>query len=110
MAIRPRCESRIFDDRSMLERPVDSVAVGSSVGVRTVCPVVSWAIMIDLLSGGSLWEPLSDHAAKRQECPLAIGLGEGLPELRQCRPLTWLQRARGGTDRDRVSRTVFLRV
>ena len=54
--------------------------------------------MIGLLAGGRSWELLSDDAAERQERPIAIGLGKGLPEVRQRNSLVWLQRARGGLD------------
>ena len=39
---------------------------------------------------------LSDDAAERQQCPLAIGLGESLPESSQREALEWLRWARGG--------------
>ena len=52
--------------------------------------------MVGLLVGGRPWQLLSDDAAERQERPMAIGLGEGLPEVRQRDAPGWLQRARGG--------------
>ena len=44
---------------------------------------------------------LSDDAAERQQRPLAIGLGESLPESSQREALEWLRWARGGTERAR---------
>ena len=41
--------------------------------------------MIDLLAGGKPWKLLRDDATERQERPVAIGLGEGFPELRERR-------------------------
>ena len=52
--------------------------------------------MVGLLAGGRPWQLLRDDAAERQECPMAIGLGEGLPELRQREAPGRLQWARGG--------------
>ena len=52
---------------------------------------------------------LSDDAAERQERPIAIGLGKGLPELSQRNSLIWLQRARGGTGQGLVCRMMILR-
>lgn len=66
--------------------------------------------MIDLLACGRSWQLLSDDAAEGQERPIAIGLGEGLPEVGQRNPLIWLQRARGGTCPEEVCRMVILRV
>ena len=39
--------------------------------------------MVGLLVGGRSWQLLSDDAAERQESPMAIGLGEHLPEMGQ---------------------------
>ena len=39
--------------------------------------------MIGLLAGGRSGQLLSDDAAERQERPIAIGLGECLPEMCQ---------------------------
>ena len=66
--------------------------------------------MIDLLVGGRSWQLLSDDAAERQERPIAVGLGKGLPEVRERNSRTGLQRARGGTGRDEVWRMTILRV
>jgi hypothetical protein len=52
---------------------------------------------------------LSDNAAQGQERPIAIGLGKRFPELCQGNSLTWLQRARGGTERGLACRMVILR-
>jgi hypothetical protein len=39
--------------------------------------------MVGLLAGGRPWELLGDDAAEGQECPLTVGLGKSLPEVRQ---------------------------
>ena len=54
--------------------------------------------MVGLLVGGRLGQLLRDDAAESQERPMAIGLGECLPEVRQRDAPGRLQRARGGLD------------
>jgi hypothetical protein len=51
---------------------------------------------------------LSDHAAERQERPIAIEFGKRLPKVCQRNLLIWLQRARGGTGRGSVCRMAIL--
>jgi hypothetical protein len=48
-------------------------------------------------------------ATERQERPIAIGLSEGIPELREWCQRAALQRARGGTGRDEMCRMTTLR-
>ena len=65
--------------------------------------------MIALLADGRSWQLLSDNAAERQERPIAIGLGECLPEVgRGMAGLT--SAAAGGTGQGAVCRMVTLRV
>src|ERR1700723_3322460 len=62
--------------------------------------VESRRFMVGLLVGGRLWQLPRDDAAECQECLMAIGLGECLPEVRQGKAPRRLQWARGGTERD----------
>ena len=55
--------------------------------------------MIGLLVGGRPWQLLRDDAAERQECPIAIGLGERLPEVRQWDASALASAGAGGTGR-----------
>ena len=64
--------------------------------------------MVGLLVRGRPGQLLSDDAAERQERPMAIGLGERLPESSQRDALGWLRRARGGTERARWCRMMNL--
>src|SRR3954452_13123040 len=64
--------------------------------------------MVGLLSGGRPGRLLGDDAAEGQESPMAIGLGEDLPELGQRGAPGRLRWARGGTERDRPSRMKYL--
>src|ERR1700730_8643415 len=65
--------------------------------------------MFALLPGERARQLLRQDATERQERPIAIGLSEGFPELRErCRRAA-LQRARGGTGRDEGCRMATLR-
>ena len=75
------------------------------MGIRVVS---SGVLTIDLLPGARPWQLLREDVTERQERPLAIGLGEGFPELRERRRRAALQRA-GGTGRDEVYRMATLR-
>ena len=57
--------------------------------------VESRRLMVGLLVGGRPWQLPRDDAAERQECLMAIGLGECLPEVRQGEAPRRLQWARG---------------
>ncbi len=63
--------------------------------------------MVGLLFGGRPGQLLSDDAAERQERPIAIGLGERLPESSQRDALGWFRWARG-TERARWCRMMNL--
>src|SRR4051794_30986848 len=65
------------------------------------------AFMIDLLDDGRSGQLLHDHATEGQERPIAIGLAKGLPEPGEGDARAFLQRARGGTGRDVVCRTMI---
>src|SRR5262249_18876706 len=55
--------------------------------------VESRRLMVGLLGGGRLWQPLRDDAAECQEGLTAIGLRGGLPKVCQGQ---WPARMRGG--------------
>jgi hypothetical protein len=84
-------------------------------GVRSSADLVgirvdsSGVLTIDLLPGAKPWQLLREDATERQEHPIAIGLSEGFPELREMCRRAALQRARGGTGRDEVCRMATLR-
>ena len=67
-------------DAGLADRLVESAVAGLT---RSAWLVGSRLFMIGLLVGGRPWELLSDDAAEGQERPMAIGLGECLPEVRQ---------------------------
>ena len=66
-------------------------------------------LMVGLLVGGRPWELLSDDAAEGQERPLAVRLGEGLPEVRQMRRVGSASAGAGGTGRAGWLRMTILR-
>src|SRR3982751_1740195 len=101
--------SRILGDRKMPGRP-RHVAVGSSAATAAVRLVASRVFMIDLPAVGRSAHLLRDDSTQRQESPIAIGLGKGLPEVRERDSRTRLQPARGGTCRDGRFRMMTLRI
>src|SRR5512135_516257 len=100
--------SRILGDRRAAARP-GQAEVRSSVERVGIREVSSGMLTVDLLPGAKPWQLLREDATERQERPVAIGLSEGFPELRERRRRAALQRARGGTGRDEVCRMATLR-
>src|SRR3954451_2926211 len=100
MARRSRGRSRIFEDRGTKGRLRDS----SRGGFAAARVVDSRRLMVGLLVDGRHWQFTRDDAAERQECLLASGLRECLPEVCQGKAPRWLQWARGGTERARLCR------
>ena len=67
-------------DAGQVDSLVDDGVAGAT---RSACLVVLRLFMVGLLVGGRPGQLLSDNAAERQERPMAIGLSECLPEVRQ---------------------------
>src|SRR5436190_1635014 len=99
MTRRSRCRSRILADRKARGRLIDSWRASRAGAARSAGLVASRRLMVGLLVGGRPGQLLRDDAAERQERPMTVGLGKGLPKLRQRDAPGWLRGARGGADR-----------
>src|SRR5258708_3595601 len=101
MARRSRCRSRIFADLRTRGRLIESWRASRAGVVPSAGRVASRKVMVGLLVGGRPGQLPSGDAAESQERPMAIALGEHLPEAGQRDAPGRLRWARGGTERDR---------
>ena len=90
-------EMKIEDlGRSQDAGPAGQTGVRSSAELVGVRVDSSRALMIDLLPGGRSGQLLREDATERQEHPIAIGLREGFPELRERDRASGPSAGRGG--------------
>src|SRR4051794_23999473 len=99
MARRSRCRSKIFTDLRTRGRLMGSWRASRAGVVRSARRVASRKFMIGLLVGGRPGKLPSDDAAECQERPMAIALGEHLPDAGQRDAPGRLRWARGGAER-----------